>query len=552
MFKKGMFAAGALMLAVSATNVPTTVHAQAKVEATQDAEGKKILETFLSSGLALDIKLTFGSVTFDKSKGEIIATDVGFGLPGMKANYKKIMISGYKADSSTETYNMDKATLSDMSVTIDPEHFKELKTPNSPPFGSMSFGRFEYSGISGSHKKGFISVENVTGSGMKLDAPNVPDLSNIKITMSGMKAKNLHEMAKFQKEMMTFFQKPIQPGTPMPPEMLKYLTLVYSNISWEKASMTGFPEFPAPDGQGSFKIDEFFMGKISEGVLEEITLKGLNVNNPNDRAVTSVKIGKLSILGFDMLEMVKHSSTVTPGTPPTPEQGAKFFQFIKGLSIQGVNIKGPAQEVSGGADINWGNFVGLFPTKISWDAHTSITAPKGAPAGPGYAVFLKMAGLDKLDIKSSMGIDWDEKTNNIVIKPFNYSADKLADIEFSATIGNVTKEMLEERDINKLGIMALGANVGTITLKVTDKGAQKLADETTKGMWSAMSAEFSADPKLQPVVQNITKLLNEPGSKLTIVLKPKGVMSFAQVSGAIVLGPKMIPTLFDIETSLEK
>ncbi len=527
------------MLAVSATNVQT-VQAETKVEATQDAEGRKILQKFLSSGFALDFKLTFGSVKYNKATGEIIATDVGFTLPNMKANYKKIMVSGYKADPAAETYSMDKLLLSDFSGTV------------APFTDGFSIDRFEYSGISGSYEKGFMSVENATGSGMKLALPNAPDLSKIKISMSGMKVTNLNEMAKSQKEMMTLFQKPIQPGTPMPPELLKYLSMVYSNISWEKASVTGFPDLPAPDGQGSFKIGEFFMGKISKGVLEEITLKDLSVDKPNDPVVTAIKLGKFSILGFDMLGFIQHSSTFTPGTQPTPEQSAKFLQFIKGFSIKGVDVKGPDQELTGEADISWGNFVGLFPTKINWDAHSIIAAPKGASASRGYAAFLQMTGLDKLDIKSSMGIEWNEKNNTIVIQPFKYDAKKLAEVEFSASIGNVTKEMLEERDMGKLGIMALGSNVGTITLKVSDKGAQKLADEATKGMWSAMSAEFAADPELQPVIENITKLLNEPGSKLTIVLKPKGTMSFAQVSGAIALGPKMLPTLFDIETSLEK
>ncbi len=552
MLKKGMLVAGALMLATSVVNIPT-VQAETKVEVIQDAEGRKILERFLSSGFAIKFTPTFGSIKYDKSKGEIIATDVGFAVQGMKANYKKITVSGYQEDKSTGDYTIGKLVLGELSGTIES---KNIKVPNTatPPIASAGFAidQFEYSGIAGSYNKGTMSVENATGSGMKLLIPNAPDLTNMKISMSGMKIKNLKKMAELQQKMTVLFQSPLQPGAPMPPEMIEYMTLIYSSMSWEKASISGFPEFPAPDGSGSFKFGEFYLGKFADGIADEITMKEMSVSKPNDPAVTDIKIGKFSILGFDILGLIKYSATITANTPPTPEQGAKFIQFVKGLSVNEVQVKGPAQEITGNLDVSWDQFIGLFPTKIDWKSHSIITAPNDAPEAAGYPAFLKMAGLDKLDIKSSMGINWDQKTNRITIKPFAYDAQKLAEVEFSASIGNVTKEMLEERDMGRLGVLAMGATVGTITLKVNDKGAQKLADETTKGMWGAMSAEFATDPKLQPVIQNITNLLNEPGGKLTITLKPKGEMSFAQVSGAIVLGPKMLPTLFDIETSFEK
>ncbi len=563
--KKNLLVAGALIFTGALGNIQhsyaenKTTAGQEKTVApksTEDSAHKKQIETLFKNIFLLNVKPEIGKVEFDKDANKIVAHDIKIATDYMDAVYKKVEITDFQKQSEGE-YTIGKIELTDLKSKITEQAQKNIKqdlekngtTKKSPELqlflegGSFLFKKLVYEGIQYSEKQDFVLIKSGFVRGFEMPK-NLPiDFSNLEADFKTFKMSNLKKFREINEMLLNSHSEMAK----SPQEFLKKISFIYSAFEAEDMTVRGLPEFPSKKG-GTIKIGEVSISNWKDGIIGEASLKDMHINEPASDEMKNGHFGKIALHDIHVTDLIKHSASLDKTRPANPMDAIKVFHFIKGISFDNIDVKNNKSDFKGSMSFNWDKFVGLFPTKVGFKLDADIKPPSAEQANAKEAEeILKALDLSSLNMKLDLGIEWDEKAQKIVVKPFLYDLEKMLSLTFSASLDNITKEMVAEQDPNKLIIFAMGASVGPLTLEVTDKGMQKLYKDEHKAMWEAMSAQFAADPNMKPAVDAINKFLADPSGKVKITLTPKGPVNVSQVITAVNLGPAMMFTLYDLK-----
>lgn len=558
--KKNLIAAGALVLTGALGSVQYAFAdnktAAAVETVSESSTHQKKIETLFQNIFLLNIKPEIGKIEHDKSSNKIIAHDVKIATEYMNAVYKKVEIFDFKELGQGE-YSISKLELTDLQSKITEKTRQTIKqdlekngaaqkSPELTQFlegEGFLFKKLVYEGIQYSEKQDFVLIKSGFVRGFEMPEGLPVDFSKLEADFKNFRMGNLKEFRKIN-EMLVNYQTEMSKS---PQEFLNKISSLYSSFEAEDMTVRGLPVFPSKKG-GTIKIGEVSISNWKNGIIGEVAMKDMHVYEPDARDMKDIRFGKIALNGIQITDLIKHSASLNKSRPANPMDGIKVFHFIKGLSLTDIDTKGAQSDFKGSMSFNWDNFVGLFPTKVGIKLNADVKPPSAETQQPSpLEAILAVTGLKSLDNQLNIGIEWDEKTQKIVFKPFSYDVDKMLSLSISASLENITKEMVAEQDPNKLLIFAMGANVGAFTIEVSDKGVLKLYNEQHKATWEAMSAQFAADPNMKPVVDAINKFLADPSGKLKITLTPKGPVNVSQVITAVNLGPAMMFTLYDLK-----
>ena len=543
-------------------------------------KSKQIVDKIFSNmfgKIAID-NIEYGKVAFNTVENTIRAYDIRLSLPNENTlTYKSVLIKNYQEDILSGDYSMSALNLNDGRIKYSEDYIermidKQLQRQNrrkqynqsqrrlqSPPFfpKEVLVGKIFYSGIKGSYKEHFLEVEEATIADVDT-FPTAPfDLSKLKGTMTKLKVTRLDVMTDLSLKMQN-----IETFDPENPEtFIKLMATIYENISFAKFSITGLPEFPGKKRDQMFKVGEISASNLNNGILEDISIHNMIIDAPYDKKFTSGQMGRISLKNLNISDFIRLSVKLgkNKGQKPDPKEVAKMFQYIGGFSFQSIDLKGPENSFNGSFDFNWGKFVGLFPTKLSLGGSLLANIPEKSVKGKREEYFenpndfpslMRKAGIDKLDMKFDFSVRWDEKKERIVISPFLYDVDKMFKLNMTAVIGNIPKQLLLEQEPQIMGIMAMGANVGTLSLELTDKGIQRLYEAQGKQTWNSLSQLYATDPNLGPIIDKFNKFLREPNGTFRLVLSPKSNVNISQLATMAMLDPAAIFTLFNVEATL--
>ncbi|MGH1351852.1 MAG: hypothetical protein ACRBBN_13760, partial [Methyloligellaceae bacterium] len=349
-------------------------------------------------------------------------------------------------------------------------------------------------------------------------------------------------------------------GTDDPGKLLTLFDALAKSLKVKKVQITNLAKItgkaPVSYAAEKLTINDFSVDHIGEILMEDLKLTVAGADTGLG------KIDRISLRDIRLLDIIKFGKFAkeNPGLKPTPERISAIFKWMSGVSVSGVDIKTPDGEFSGDYDLNWGKYVGLFPTEVTLDLKASLPVPPEKLINPKSPTadmqkkvldLVKELGIEKLDVEVKIKIAWDENNQRLVISPFIYDVNKLYSMSFTASIGNISKAVLEEKDPKKLGVLFLGATVGPITLEVKDKGLQVFYDRLAKGSIEGLKSGVTI-PELQPLFEDVVKLVNSPNGKLKIVVQPKSSVGLAQLAGAIAVSPMSIVSLFDLTSEFNK
>ncbi len=515
----------------------TSGFAQNAASAEQEAKVQSILKNLsrFVTGKAADF--SYDNLEFDEKENKYTVINLRPGREKAGSVKNKLQIQNYKEDD-------DKFSIGWLSIRA-----KDLKPPHHSKQTPPEFAII-LSDIEGSFKDSELDVDKAEFVIIEGEDKKQQDLSGVTVIVDDLKVEDLRQLRSF------FELAEIVKGDPSGKERLKdfferNLITVLGYVSFDQLVMKGFPKQLDPEGK-IVKVKNLKIDKLEDGIIDNVEINGIEVDDPNNPKFQKGIIGKVSVQEIDLNRIIKigqKNKFKAQRIPPTPEDIEDILQFAKGFSIKNTEMAGPAGFFAiKHFDINWNNFVGPFPTKINLSGDISVRPDEIDEKNARFLDMLEVMGIDIMNMKFDIRIAWDEGSNALIIKPFMYDVDKLVEVNFSAKMTNISKQLLLEKDPQKMLIMAMGANIGDITLKFSDKGILRLLDENAKMRWDLMKEQFALDPNLAPIIEDLNRFLEKPNGTFEATMKPKGPVNFAQLAAMSQMGPNMLFSLFDIRT----
>ncbi len=550
MIRKLFVVLSLVVFAATLGNVGNMQAVSQQIDLKKEEDVKRMIRRAMFGFGFEDLKLTYGAVRFEKDGNKIIVSDVSWMNKRDSAVFKELVVFDYEESSDTKDYSYDEAKVTGGA-------FSSKKVPDGPevPKGKVSF--YSFINVKGSDSKHTVSIEKMVMRGAGPQLPANSDKPELLIEATDIELVDINKVQASFREAITF---KVLNGVDNPDKILAAFEILSKSLKAKKIQVTNLPDIPAKPGvsyvANKVTIDDFNIEKIGKISFEDIKLSIAGLNTEVGQ-IESISLKDLRLL--DIIKFGKFAKE-NPGLKPTPELVSGVVKWLGGFSVKGIDIKTPDGDFSGDYSLNWGEYVGLFPTEIELDIKASLPVPPEKlidPKSPTADLqkqvldLVKEVGLEKLDVRMKIKIEWDENNQRIVISPFIYDVDKLYELSFSASIGNVSKAVLEEKDPKKLGVLFLGATVGPITLDIKDKGLQIFYDKFGKGSMEGVQSTVTI-PELQPLFEDIIKLVNAPNGKIRIVVQPKSTVGLAQLAGAIAVSPMSIVTLFDIKSEYNK
>ncbi len=557
MIKRMFVAFGIVLFALSTAGINAVNAAPQAVDLSKPEEVQRVIKRVVSDVNVMSIEPEYGAVKFDKKNNKLIVSDITLKYPGEVLKYKKLVISNYNEDSEAGSYTCEEVTFTDGMETSDEAVWENFAV--SGKGNIMEFDYETYKRVSVSNRDKELTIDLIKIKGFRVHLPN--GNKSQPITLEAHK----HRITKLDKAKHDVFQlmkesskkeKDIS-GKVIPGTLISFL----NKVSSELITIANVPEIPVP-GSGALRLGEISFKNWRNGQLGEVAVENIEVL-PSGIATETMKLKRISVRDIKLLEVVKFGETMilNPFEDSIYSEVSKISSMFSGISIEGLSTKSPEGNISANLNLNWGKFVGLFPTEITLDGISAISPLSEKivnPDSPDVAIqkqiieVLKQAGIDKLSLKTEIKIAWDEKAQKITITPMVFDMDNLFSLSFTASLGNIPRSTLEETDPQKLGLLFMGATAGPITLEIKDKGVQVIYEKMAKGSLEGLGAAVSQDSQSQAVYANVLKLVNSPKGTIKITMKPKGNVGIAQLAGALAVSPEAIPALFDISSEYSK
>jgi hypothetical protein len=353
-----------------------------------------------------------------------------------------------------------------------------------------------------------------------------------------------------------------QPGTtPNPAQMQQLLDKaagLYESVRIGNAEMRGFT-IDTP--QGAFRLAAIRFN-LENGKVGEFAIEGLDVTSP----AGPVKIGRFAFKGFDVANMLRMSSQfATPGRVPSPDQFASMLRLLEGVEIKGVvaPYKNTGAQVNiDAASLNWGQFVGPIPSQVR--AALKMSGPIDARDGGPFDV-LAEAGMKSASISADLGAGWTEASRSFALEPVTFELSNVIAASARLSLANVPREVFS-LDPQQALTAAAQIEAGSLELTLQDLGAVDLlvrqyardrsldTDKARRSLVEEIRADPSNanDPNLAAISRALAWSIENPHSKMTIKLTPKGKVPVMELVEAVKIDPSVALARFQVDASTER
>ena len=320
---------------------------------------------------------------------------------------------------------------------------------------------------------------------------------------------------------------------------------------------------------GSIAFKGLENGRLAEFSIEQLEAQkapkepaGIGrrvIEGVNGRPVPgeTVKVGRMSVRGFDIVKLLRTTSTQIaslgqrPGSPsqvpgqapsqvisPPMSPAMALLGAIEGVELKDFAVPDPAtgRMVHVEAfDAAWGQLVGGVPSEARLSA--KLSGPIG-PADPdAFVRALAGRGMASLTISLDLGARWHEAEQKVALAPAAVEIRDVLGLSIKASAGNVPREMLSTDFLKAMAAAPL-VEAGPVELTLRDLGLVEVAAAQlgqTKGgdaeVGRALLVETLAQraaeatqtaPELQPVFDALGRFVQGKGETLTVALRPKG------------------------------
>jgi len=290
--------------------------------------------------------------------------------------------------------------------------------------------------------------------------------------------------------------------------------------------------------EGVSKLASIRLAGADNGHLAEFVFQDLEVEQAG-KAPTRLK--RLALEGPDMVNLIKKSVQFTTAIQAPPrDQTLLLLPLLQAVQLEGLNIPEGGLRHFVSVDFfraSWGQFVNSVPSIARLTVRMS--GPLGT-ADPGPFKMLADAGYTMLSLNIDIGTEWTEKTQTLVVAPAVAELGHLFSVSGNLSLGKVSLESFVI-DAASFEAAARLISVGTIAFSIHDLGgidlsirqAARTANVSSdamrrrliENMTRNVTAQSSANPDIQRLVDAIVRFIERSGYTLSIELTPKGDVS---------------------------
>jgi hypothetical protein len=347
--------------------------------------------------------------------------------------------------------------------------------------------------------------------------------------------------------------KTAQPSPAQARDVIEGAAAIYEGMRIGTAEMRGLS---AETPQGPFKLEAIRLN-LEDGKVGEFAVEGLDTQSPTG----PVKVGRFALKAVDIANFIRMAATFSdPAQRPSPDQFLQLFPLLAGAEVKAVAVpfKNTGKPLNiEFVNLDWGQFVGPIPSKLRL-----ATKFSGPLDGSQYRV-LQAAGMDKMAMDFDLGAAWDEPSRSLALDPGAIEISGLVKLSARISLVNVPRQLFTFNPI-QAATTAAQIEAGAIELTLRDLGVIEIAvaeharshnvsrDAARQGLIQEIrdsAATAASTPDAQAAVEALVRVVETPGTALTLKLTPLGKVSVMQLFRTLQSNPLGVLPQFRIETS---
>ncbi|WP_127092134.1 hypothetical protein [Aquabacter cavernae] len=285
-------------------------------------------------------------------------------------------------------------------------------------------------------------------------------------------------------------------------------------------------------------------GKASVGLMRLTGQKDARLDRFDMEALTGqvegekpFSLDRLSLRGLNLLPVLELSARAPADeAAPTLDSALALFRALEGVEIAGLRAfmaDSDAPVAIGAMKLDWGQFIGLVPTRFSFSG-SGITGPISDADGPPFS-YLAAAGAKDATLGFDTVLAFDPAAQTLRLSPASTRIETALAVDFDITLTKVRPEAFEDP------IAALTAAqqiaVGPAKLVVTNLGIADVilkeratqANTTPEALRAETVAQIRAYakelaplfPEAGTIGDTLASFVEKPGT-LTVTLTPLG------------------------------
>jgi hypothetical protein len=271
-------------------------------------------------------------------------------------------------------------------------------------------------------------------------------------------------------------------GTAFPPEKIKQLVLIYTDIltafSTTPVSFDGFDCTGKDDKGGNIAISSGLMtaGAFEPAKYPEFALNDFNLVMEGETAGT-ISLGNFTWKKMDFstaIEVLEAATTLDEAF--FMANWRKLVPLMDGFSLADLDVDAPNVEVAaqrvtasvGSFDATLGNYVNGIPADIALSL-VNLVLPITEDMKDLPIAELKARGITTLDISLGTDLAWDAATSTIAVNDVLIDLGTLGKINLSGTFGNASEALFSD-NTDEATMAAMMLTLKDVTVSIEDRG----------------------------------------------------------------------------------
>ncbi|WP_316205493.1 hypothetical protein [Bradyrhizobium sp. SZCCHNS3004] len=346
-----------------------------------------------------------------------------------------------------------------------------------------------------------------------------------------------------------------QPTPEQARELLTKVAGIYDGLQIDRVELRGLS---AETPEGPVKLATVSLD-LRDGKAD-IAAEGLDARSPQG----PVKLGRFALKAFDVAGMMRLSAQFADKSVQQQRGAAlAMLKLVEGIELKGLEapFKSSKKQVRiDNVALNWGQFIGPFPTQ----AH--LTAKLAGPIDPSNPALLPLlaAGIDQLALDADLGAAWTETSSSFALSPVKLDLANLLGASANLSLAHVPRGLFTP-DPQAAAAMAAQIEANGLELSLRDLGAIDLlvaqyarthtmtredARQALVASFKDSSQQFAVDnPDVAAAVEAISRFIETPRQTLTLKLTPRAKVPALQLVQLLKTDPSMALTQFKIEAS---
>jgi hypothetical protein len=336
--------------------------------------------------------------------------------------------------------------------------------------------------------------------------------------------------------------------------MMEKVAGLYEGIHVGNAEMRGL-SLQTPQGPIKLSTMRF---NFDGGKIGELAFEGLDAHAPKG----PVKLDRFALKSLDITGLMRMGAQFA-GQKPSPDQALALLPLIEGVEVKdfAAPYKNSNKPINiDTINLNWGQFVGLIPSKARLSAKMSAPLDTG-DLGQNMLV---AAGLDRAAIDLHLGAAWTDTSGTFVLEPVSLELGSLLKASARVSLANVPRGVFSTNAAQATA-MAAQIEAGTLELTLRDIGggdvaiaqyarSQNVSREAARSsIVDSIRANgekaTAANPDAAAAVEALARFVETPGQTLTIRLTPLGKVPALQLVQLLQTDPFAALAQFKIEAS---